>query len=309
MYKNIFKLACIPLVVSMFVLPATASAESKAHQNQMNPNHQSNLVHQYKVKKNNNYYYAPQDQQVAYLYAIIAQLQAQLATLQANRPNSYPYTNAGYASTRDISRVLTGGVEADDTDDSVWFDGEVMFARDAEARVWFEYGTNTNLPYSTASITIDGDARETQEFELEATNLADNNVYYYRLVAQDEDGKYVEGVMKSFRFDGRNTGDDDDNNNNNDNNDNDWSLEVDDDTYETGDNVRVKYEVENEDNKNWIGLYEIGDNDNSYITRTYVDDEEGSVTFRINTEGEYEFRLFDEDGDEQATSDEFEVED
>ena len=303
MYKNIFKLACIPLVVSMFVLPASASAESKAHQNQMNPNHQSNLVHQYKVKKNNNYYYAPQDQQVAYLYAIIAQLQVQLAVLQANRPGSYPYTNAGYASTRDISRVLTGGVEVRDND-SAWFDGEVIFARSAEARVWFEYGTNTNLSYSTASITVDGDARETQEFELEATNLDDNNLYYYRLVVEDEDGKYVEGVIKSFRFDGRNN---DDNDNDNDN-DNDWSLEVDDDTYETGDNVRVKYEVEDEDNNNWIGLYEVGDNDNSYITRTYVDDEEGTITFRINTEGEYEFRLFDEDGDEQATSDEFEVE-
>ncbi len=317
MYKNIFKLACIPLVLGMFILPNVAAANNgnsygngKAHQNQMNPYHQSNLVHEYKVKKDKNYYYAPQDQQVAYLYAIIAQLQAQLAVLQANRPNSYPYTNGSYSNTRDISRVLTGGVEVRDND-SAWFDGKVLFARDAEARVWFEYGTNTNLPYSTASIGIEGDSRETEEFELEANNLDDNTLYYYRLVAEDEDGNYVEGVIKSFRFDGRNNDDDDDDDDDNDddNNDNDWSLEVEDDSYETGDSIRVEYEVEDEDNNNYIGLYEVGDDDNDYITRVFVDDEEGTVTFRVNNEGEYEFRLFDEDEDEQATSDEFEVED
>ncbi|MES2749332.1 MAG: hypothetical protein V4606_02985 [Patescibacteria group bacterium] len=304
MNKYIFTLACIPLVLGMVIIPNAALADNsksygngKAHQNQMNPYHQSNLVKQNKNKYN--YYYASQDQQVAQLYALLAQLQAQLAALQGNIPNY----QGGNSSTRDISRVITGGVEADEDDNSVWFDGEVVFARDAEARVWFEYGTNTNMPYSTASISIDGDARETQEFELEATNLDDDGTYYYRLVAEDEDGDYAEGVIKSFRFDSRNDDDDDDDDNN------DWSLEIDDDMYETGDNVRVDYEVEDEDNDNWIGLYETGDNDDDYISRVYVDDEEGYVNFRVNNEGEYEFRLFDEDDDEQATSDEFEVED
>ncbi len=303
MYKNIFKLACIPLILGMFVLPTQAMANNsygngKAHQNQMNSYHQSNLVKQYKDKKNkNNYYYVPQDQQVAQLYALLAQLQIQLAALQS-RSGSYPYTNGSYSSTRDISRVVTGGVESDD-DDSVEMDGSVAFVRDTEARVWFEYGLTTNLPYSTESVEIDGEAGDTENFEIEATDLDDNKIYYYRAVAEDDNGNYAEGVIKSFRFDNRDNDDDD----------NDWSLDVDDDNYETGDNVRVDYEVEDEDNDNWIGLYEVGDNNNSYITRAYVDDEEGYVTFRINTEGEYEFRLFDEDGDKQATSDEFEVED
>lgn len=300
MYKNIFKIACIPLLFSMFVLPANVMASGKAHQNQMNPYHQSNLVHQYKVKKNHAYYYAPQDQQIAYLYAIIAQLQAQLAFLQANRPVTYPYTSGGNTSTREISRVVTGSVEADDSD-SVSMEGKITFARDTKARVWFEYGASTNLPYSTESVEIDGDDGDTEDFELTATDLDDNKTYYYRAVAKDSSGSFAEGVIKSFRFDSRNNNDND--------NDEDWSLELDDNRYETGDIVRVEYTVEDENNDNYIALFEVGDDDDDYISRIFINDEEGSVTFRINNEGEYEFRLFDEDEDVQAESDEFEVED
>ncbi len=296
MYKNIFKLACIPLVLSMFVLPTSTMAYGEAQQSK------------YNVNNSNNYYYASQNQQIDYLYSLIAQLQSQLSALQFNSNPSYQYNNNGNSSTRDISRVITGGVDSSDGD-AVEMDGEVTFARDTEARVWFEYGFNTNLSYSTESMKINGDSGDTENFKIEATDLDDNKIYYYRAVAEDNNGNYAEGVIKSFRFDGRNNSDDDNEDDNyNDDNDNDWSLEIEDDSYEKGDAVQVEYEVDDEDNNNWIGLYEVGDSDASYVTRIYVDDEEGSVTFRINNEGEYEFRLFDEDGDEQAISDEFEIE-
>ena len=298
MYKNIFKIACIPLLFSILVLPA--SAAGKAHQNQMNPNHQSNLVHQY---KQNGYYYAPQDQQIAYLYSMIAQLQAELALLKSSHAGSYPYTSGSNTATREISRIVTGGVD-EDNNDSVVMDGEVTFARDTEARVWFEYGTNTNLSYSTESVEVNGDRGDTEDFELTASDLDDNKTYYYRAVAEDTNGNYAEGVIKSFRFDGRSS------NNNNDNNNDDWSLDVADDSYDTGDTVRVDYTVDDQNNKNWIGLYEVGDSDKNYVSLKYIKDDEGSVSFRINNDGEYEFRLFsDNTFDKQATSDGFEVND
>ena len=187
-------------------------------------------------------------------------------------------------------------------------EGEVTFKRDTDVSAWFEYGTNTNLSYSTESIKITGDDGDTEDFEITVPDLDDNKTYYYRAVVEDSNGRFAEGVIKTFRFDGRNS-DDDNDDDNNDDYDEDWSLEVEDDNYETGDSVRVDYEVENEDDNNWIGLYEVGDRDSDYIAFKYVRDDEGYVTFRINREGEYEFRLFDEDDDKVAESDEFEVED
>ena len=296
MYKYIFSFIFVPLLCLALAMPAQASHgngngnhnnNGKAHFNQLNPYHQSNLVYQYNTSS----------VELTRLYALIAQLQAQLAALQGYNP-IYPPYNGGNQSSNEISRVVTGSVSGDG-DDSVEFDGSVTFRRDSEARVWFEYGTTNKLSYSTESIEIDGDAGDTEDFEISATDLDDNKVYYYRAVAEDDDGRYIEGVVKSFRFDGRNDDDDDD-----DDNDNDWSLDVDDDSYETG-----EYEVGDEDNDNYIALFEAGDDDDDYISRIFVDDEDGYVTFRIYNEGEYEFRLFDEDEDVQAESDEIEVED
>ncbi len=301
MYKNIFKLASVPLVLSMFVLPGIVSAVTDSSQDQMNTYYQTSQTQSYQIT-NTNYgnTSASVDQQIAYLYTLVAQLQAQLAVLLGNA-----YPNSGNNSSRDISQVVTGGVESDNND-AVVMDGNVTFKQDTKARVWFEYGVNTNLSYSTESIEINGDDGDTEDFEIEVSDFDDNKLYYYRAVAEDDNGNYIEGVIKSFYYDVQNNDDDDEDT---DDTNNDWSLEVDDDVYETGDSVRVDYEVGDEDNDNWIGLYEVGDTDNDYISRTYVDDEEGYVTFRISNDGEYEFRLFDEDEDEQATSDEFEVED
>lgn len=278
MKKYIFSFILVPVLFVAFVTPAYAT---------------SNSVQYYQT--------GSQQQQIAYLYALVAQLQAQLAALQG-----YPvYTNGGTSSSNEITRVVTGSVDSDG-DDSVTMEGEITFRRESEARVWFEYGTSNKLSYSTQSQTIDGDSGDTEDFDLIATDLNDNKTYYYRAVAEDKNGRYVEGAIKSFKFDGRN--DDNDDRDDNDTNNGDWSLEVDDDTYQTGDSVRVDYEVDDTDNDNWIGLYKVGARDSNYLAFKYVKDDEGYVSFKINNDGEYEFRLFDADDDKVATSDEFEVE-
>lgn len=281
MYKYIFSFIFIPVVIVLFATPAMASTNSRYYENSTN-----------------------QQQQIANLYALIAQLQAQLAALQSYNPViNPPYQSGTNQSSNDIVRVTTGSVDGDG-DDAVTMEGEVTFRRDSEARVWFEYGTNTNLSYSTESMEVDGDAGDTEDFEITALDLSGNKTYYYRAVVQDDNGRYVEGAIKSFRFDGRNNDDDDDNDRNN-----DWSLDVDDDYYESGDTVRVDYEVEDKDTDNWIGLYKVGARDANYLSYKYISKSEGYVTFRIYDEGDYEFRMFDQDDDKVAESDEFEVED
>jgi hypothetical protein len=54
----------------------------------------------------------------------------------------------------------------------------------------------------------------------------------------------------------------------------------------------------------------VGNSNKNYVAFKYAKDDEGTLSFRINREGEYEFRLFSDDSfDLEATSDEFEVED
>lgn len=291
MFKYIFSFILLPVMFVTLAMPAQAKAATSYYQ------------------------YQSTSEQLNYLYAVIAQLQAELNALQAYRPVTYTnYTTGIYTNTynsNEISSVKTGGVEANNYD-GVVFDGEINFSRNnTDAKVWFEYGTNTNLSYSTRSIEIDGDSGDREDFEINATDLDNNRVYYYRAVAEDSNGRYVEGQVKSFRFDRTNYNNNyyyDYNYNNNRYDNDDWSLEVDDDYYETGDTVRVDYEVGDKDSKNWLGLYRVGSSDKNYITSKYVRDDEGYVTFRITQRGDYEFRLFSDDSfDLEAVSDEFEV--
>lgn len=281
MTKYLFSFIFIPVLALTLALPAHAATNNRVN---------------YQYYSSNS-----TQQQITYLYSLIAQLQAQLSALQSYNP---VYPSTGNQSTSEIARVVTAGVNGDGND-SVEMEGEITFKRDSEARVWFEYGTNTNLSYSTKSIEIDGNGGDTEDFEITASDLDDNRTYYFRAVAEDDNGRYAEGVIKSFKFDGRDNDDNDDD----DDNDGDWSLEVEDDYYELGDTVRVEYTVEDEDDKNWVGLFNVGDDDDEYVAYKYAKEEDGYLTFRIYDEGEYEFRLFDEDDDEVATSDEFEVED
>lgn len=298
MYKYIFSFIFVPILCLTLAMPVQASHghgngnhnnNGRVHFNQLNSNQQSNWLYQHQTSS----------VELARLYALIAQLQAQLAALQGYSLVHSSNQHSGTKSSSEITRVTTGSV-AGDGDDSVEFDGSVTFRRDSEARVWFEYGTTLKLSYSTESIKIDGDSGDTENFEISTSDIDDNDIYYFRAVAEDDNGRFVEGVIKSFRFDGRNNDND---------NDEDWSLEVEADYYETGETIRVYYEVDDRDNDNYIALFEAGDDDDDYIRRVFVDDEDGYVTFRIYDEGEYEFRLFDEDEDVQAESDEFEVED
>jgi hypothetical protein len=152
------------------------------------------------------YQSAAVQQQIAYLYSLVAQLQAQLLALQtAGQTNSV----TSYLT------IQTDGV-SEASNDSVELDGRVVFVRDGDARVWFEYGVSTALNYSTESRDVNnGDKGDTISFSAIVPDLNTNQIYYYRAVAEGDDGRYAEGSIKSFKY----TGDYSNNNNNNSNND------------------------------------------------------------------------------------------
>jgi len=140
-------------------------------------------------------YYNQNQTQIAYLYSLVAQLQAQLNALQG--------TNSSAVGTNYLT-VQTDGVTAQGSE-KIELEGRVTFKRDSDARVWFEYGKTSILNYSTISLELKNqDSGDTFNFEISVPDLDTNQVYYYRAVAEDEDGRYAEGTVKSFRYEGRN---------------------------------------------------------------------------------------------------------
>ncbi len=150
-------------------------------------------------------YYYNNDAKIAELYAIIAQLQLQLQTLLANGN----YTHGGYQG-GDV-RVVTGGVDESSIDNAVELSGTVDFRNEDEARVWFEYGLTQALSYSTPSILLK-ERHNDEDFTIIADDIDGNRTYYYRAVAEDEDGDVSEGAVRSFTVKGNwdNDRDDDD---------------------------------------------------------------------------------------------------
>ncbi len=140
------------------------------------------------------YYQTPaQQQQIAYLYAVIAQLQAQLNALQSQ---TGPVSNN--------AAIETVGV-ADAFGDSVEFTGRVTFKQSGNVSVWFEYGLTTALNYSTVAQTVNNRSiGSAVTFTTTAPDFNTSQTYYYRAVVKGSDGRYTEGAIKSFRYTGNN---------------------------------------------------------------------------------------------------------
>jgi hypothetical protein len=139
------------------------------------------------------YYQTPaQQQQIAYLYSLVAQLQAQLNALVAS---------GATASSNDVA-VET--VSVDDADgDAVEFTGRVTFKHSGSASVWFEYGLTTALSYSTVAQSVNNRSTGTvYTLTAIAPDFDTSKTYYYRAVVKGDDDRYTEGAIKSFRYDG-----------------------------------------------------------------------------------------------------------
>lgn len=97
----------------------------------------------------------------------------------------------------EVNVVTRSAVNIDE--DSATVRGRVYLGGADEATVYFEYGeSRSNLDEETAPRTIeDGDV--SYYFESKLSGLDDDTVYYFRAVAEDEDGDEDRGTIYSFR--------------------------------------------------------------------------------------------------------------
>jgi len=131
-------------------------------------------------------------QQIAYLYTLVAQLQAQLNALLAAR---------GQSTVQSGDVVITSEEVADARNNSVQLSGTATMNKSGDARFWFEYGLTRDVTYSTESrSTKNARAGANVSFTFTAPDIDSSKTYYYRAVAQGADGRYAEGTLKSFTY-------------------------------------------------------------------------------------------------------------
>lgn len=192
--------------------------------------------------------------QIAYLYTIIAQLQTQLAILQASQGGGY-YTPSFDSSDRltavtQDAKVRSGEVE---------LEGQIDFDVRDSARAWFEYGTGRDVRQSTQSIDITGSANSSKSVSLPASVIRSNTTYFYRLVAEDSRGDYSEGALRSFTVSRYSSDYDDD----------------DDDRDEDTPDVRTEdADAIDEDSARLRGEVDMNDFDNGLVFFLYGEDED-----------------------------------
>lgn len=282
MSTNIFALKTIALslvCVTVFALPSTAAAS-------------------YHSSVSTDFNGMTTEQKVAYLYGMITQLQLMLQIQQGIEDDDR------IGVVRPGGRIDRSDVDVDTLsatdieDDEAELRARIDLNREDEALVWFEYGEDDDdLDERTFKRRVTDSRGDIQTVSITVDDLDEDERYYYRAVVEDEDRDRSYGSVRSFTtdddryFSSRNSN---------------FSLGVDDRSIEAGDEVEVDWEVPSRDvgSRNWIGLYEIGDDNDEYVKWSYIaNDDEGTKEFQIYDEGTYEFRLFlDNSYDDEITS-------
>lgn len=196
--------------------------------------------------------YKQNQAQINYLYTLIAQLQAQLNALEG--------AGISPASTKYLS-VQTDGVSAQNRE-NIELEGQAVFKQDGDARVWFEYGQTKTLSYSSISLNLKNkDEGDRVTYAISIPDLDTNRMYYYRAVAEGEDGRYAEGIVKSFRYEGRSDNNNSNHNNNSSNNDNTPDVTTDEADNVDEDSVVLQGDVDMNDFEDAIAFFVYGEDE------------------------------------------------
>lgn len=228
--------------------------------------------------------YEPQtiEEQIIYLLGMIAQLQELLDLMKEREAESGVVSGGGGRADVDVDTLSARDIE----DDEAELRGEIDFNGEKEARVWFEYGEDDDdLDERTTKRRVTDFRGDELTFTETVDDLDEDERYYFRAVAEDENGDRTYGSIRSF------TTDEDSSSSSG----GDFELIVRDTLVSVGDEVDVEWEVPREDvgSRNWIGLYERGADDEDYLDWTYIaTDTDGEVTFEMESLGTFEFRLF-----------------
>ncbi len=228
---------------------------------------------------------------IAYLYGIIASLEAQKTTRIIN---SYSSLNTD-VNGADVETLSAISIKRN----SATVRSNIDFGSASYAYAYFEYGTRNSVDETTDEEKVNKTSRDTYSELLDG--LRTNTTYYYRAVIELPSGVKIYGSLRNFTT-GRTTSSS--------NNYGDADISTDDSEYNTGDKITVSYEFSDDrESGSWIGLYEDGSSDNEYLSWKYLSDDEGEVSFSApRNAGDFEFRLFKDSGyKEVATTDVFEV--
>lgn len=137
-------------------------------------------------------YYEYRDQT---LLSLIAHLQDMIRRLEGQLyDDDYDYYYQLSSQRIDVSTRSA----VDVTEDEATLRGAVTLSRNEDVEVYFEYGTSrSNLRYETRRKEVDD--RGSYNFESEVRGLSDNTTYYFRAVAEDDDGDEEYGSIYTFR--------------------------------------------------------------------------------------------------------------
>ncbi len=245
--------------------------------------------------------YKPQSVQemIAYLYGIIAQLEAQLgAQRTGSGSTSYPVTSGGNTTRTNDIEVESGSANNIE-DDEATLNGRIDLNGAKSAYVWFEYGEDSDLDERTSRRSISDSSGDIRTFSVVVTNLDEDEKYYFRAVAEEANGNRVYGAVRSFTTDdsrrNNNNDDDEDDDKNNSANANDYDLDFEDTTVDIGDGIIVEWEGPSGIGNygNVIVLYRTDGDVDWQAGRWFLGGEsKGEVTFVVNQAGTYEARLY-----------------
>jgi hypothetical protein len=228
---------------------------------------------------------------IAYLYGVIASLEAQKAT-GSTKSNS----------TSNVSRADTETLSATSIKkNSATVRSNIDFGTASYVYAYFEYGTKNSVDESTDEKKISKSSRYTHSAVLD--DLKTNTTYYYRAVIELPGGSKIYGSLRNFTTSKTTSSSSNDSSG-------DEEVSIDDSEYKQGEIITVSYDFTgNRLSGSWIGLFKVGSADNQYITWTYVNQDEGEVYFTaLYQTGEFEFRLFKDGGyNRVAVSDSFEI--
>jgi hypothetical protein len=150
---------------------------------------------QHQSQYRNPYY----DQNIQSLLQQIDRLRLLLQQLQSGMMNNGYSSNVNLNAYDDAEVEVVTRLATDVRDESARLRGTVSdFNRSRYADVWFEYGQSRNaLDKRTPIIRIDDD--ENEDFYFQVNRLRDDERYYFRAVAEDDDEERDYGTIKAFQ--------------------------------------------------------------------------------------------------------------
>jgi hypothetical protein len=242
MNKNIITFAvALTVFAGGMSVSAPAAEAACSYPGYINSNGQCSVSYQQPNYAYNNYNTVLIQQYIAQLEMLLAQLKA----LQGA-----PTTQNGLG---DVDVSTDSATDVDD--EQATLRGEIDFNNEDEATVYFQWGTSaSSLTRSTTQVVIEED-EDDENFTARITDLEEDETYYFRAVAKDEDGYADYGSVLSFTTD-------EDNNNDDNNNDDDLPEVETEDADEVDENsARISGEVDMSDFEDGYAFFVYGEDE------------------------------------------------